>query len=707
MDNTGIAPVTEGNQPSVKQTSPFLFFIMGIVIASLVISTLLTKSNKSSSLNKSVSQTKRDIKEIPITNKQWINCSDVRDILEEGEKMYVACLGGVVIINKSTGEVLDQITMTQRLGNNVTTSLVKQENDLYIGTQDGFTKFNLKTRQAKKISVKEGLISGANIYLALDGDNLWIGTFEGLNLYDTKTGSISTFTKEVADNASKYGVNKIIITPRAVYTLALANVDAPGAVARFDKATKTWERFGPSAFLASIDQYSRIDMYDIANNGDKIYLTDMNHVWQTEDVKGASWKKVETIEQGLKNIQNPYIRRMFANNNTFYMLVNDYIYSFNNDILKKVYPPIDNQNIFTNTAGNQPIYANKSLYATTTDGWVVGLDTESLKPFTIILKNRPIEFGSFLAKIDDSIFFCSSKTVWEYNKTGLFKNHTDVTCPSNNLGNGINTFIPIPNSNEIFTFSQECGMNCGKPQIAILNYEDSSVKPQTMPSEYMRALKGTMGEWDYPALMFKQYDTVNKQIIFTLNTNTDNNSKTIKIPFDLKTFNWDPGEIETTTDTQNLTLNKPCNPLYAFETNNKKFTSIDCKETASNGEYTFFLQETAVDKEGYKKIYNLAKENIKTKEITKLDFPKGADLPYSPFGTSFYSTGFNKLTLVNNRVFIPSNTGMFIYDVKGGTWKVLTTKDGLTSNNVTDYIVDTNYLWAITEWGGLSKISLP
>jgi hypothetical protein len=57
--------------------------------------------------------------------------------------------------------------------------------------KDGFTEFNLKTWKGKKISVKEGLISGSNIELALQGDTLWVGTFGGVSKYDTKTGNIT------------------------------------------------------------------------------------------------------------------------------------------------------------------------------------------------------------------------------------------------------------------------------------------------------------------------------------------------------------------------------------------------------------------------------------------------------------------------------------------------------------------------------------
>jgi len=716
--NPPVTPVL--NQSLTKKNLPILPFIIGFIVASIIIglgivtiifgpklfsSALLTQSSLS---KKPISQTKTDLKTMPKTNKQWTNCSDVRDILEEGEKIYVACLGGVIIANKSTGEVLDQITMTQGLGNNVTTSLVKQGDVLYIGTQDGFTRFNLKTRQAKKISVKDGLISGANIYLALDGDNLWVGTFEGLNLYNTVTGSISAFTKEVADNARKFGVNKVFITPLAVYTLAQANADTPGAVARFDKQSMTWERFGPSAFLSSLDQYSRIDMFDFASVDNKVYVTDMNHVWQADDKQGAVWKKIDSIEPMLKNIQSPYIQRLFTYNNKLYVLVSNLIYTLNNGALQTVYPPSgENKNVLTNTSGNQPMPVNNTVYATTNDGWIVGVDLDSLKPFSITLNARPTQFGSFLAKIDDSLLFCSLGTVWEYNnKASLFKKQKDTTCPSMNMRDGTNAFIPIPGSNEIFIFSQECGMGCGKAQITIFNYEYSSARTQQMPPDYMSALTKSLGEWDYPALIFKQYDSVNSKVIFTLTTYTADTPKTVTIPLDLKTLLWDPSEIEKTSDTQtNIPNASFCNPFYGFETNNNKFTSIECKEKADNGEYSFSLVETTVDKEGNKKTYRLAKENMATKKVTQLDFPKGADLPYSPFGTSFYSTGFNKLTVFNNKVFIPSNTGIFIYDIKKGGWTVLTTKDGLISNNVTDYIADENNLWAITEWGGLSKIS--
>ena len=128
---------------------------------------------------------------------QWVNCDDVRDVIEENNRLYVACNGGVLVVDKTSGKVVDQISMTQGLSNHTTTSLAKKGNILYIGTQDGFTIFDLSSRQAKKISVSKGLVNGANIFLALDGDILWIGTFDGLSRYDTISGQITNYKEEL------------------------------------------------------------------------------------------------------------------------------------------------------------------------------------------------------------------------------------------------------------------------------------------------------------------------------------------------------------------------------------------------------------------------------------------------------------------------------------------------------------------------------
>lgn len=112
--------------------------------------------------------------------------------------------------------------MANGLGNEVVYFFIKKGNIFYIGTQDGFTIYNLLNRTSKKISINKGPVNEANIILADDEDKIIVGTLNGLAFYDIKTGRITNFKEELADNLESYSVNRILVTDKAIYE-AVAN----------------------------------------------------------------------------------------------------------------------------------------------------------------------------------------------------------------------------------------------------------------------------------------------------------------------------------------------------------------------------------------------------------------------------------------------------------------------------------------------------
>ena len=116
----------------------FLFgLILLLILASLFGALLLIKNNP---LGKSISKSLPVIKKEKIVSresiKQWPNCSDIRGVVEENDKLYVACLGGLLILDEKSGD-LSQLTTTDGINSSTLTSLVKDGDKLYIGSQNG------------------------------------------------------------------------------------------------------------------------------------------------------------------------------------------------------------------------------------------------------------------------------------------------------------------------------------------------------------------------------------------------------------------------------------------------------------------------------------------------------------------------------------------------------------------------------------------
>lgn len=106
------APVQEIPQKKSVKIPLILFFTAGIIL--LIVLLTFQKSPFTKTILKN-----SPLKTAPLVTPQknytqWINCDDVRNVIEENNSLYVACLGGVLIIDTS-GSVIDQISMTDGL----------------------------------------------------------------------------------------------------------------------------------------------------------------------------------------------------------------------------------------------------------------------------------------------------------------------------------------------------------------------------------------------------------------------------------------------------------------------------------------------------------------------------------------------------------------------------------------------------------------
>lgn len=624
--------------------------------------------------------------------KHWVNCDDVRDVIEEDDKIYAACLGGVIVVQKDSGKVIDQITRTDGLGSSTTTSLIKKDEKLFIGTQDGFTIFDLNSRKAKKISEPEGLINGSNIILELDGNSLWVGTFRGLSKYDIQSGQITNYTSDLADNSTSFSVNDILATPDYIYVIISANAMSQGSVSRFSKTTGKWERFGPEIFGKTGD-FSRIDFNHITYTGNTIFISNFDSIWKSKESPDLNWEKVDLTtlsnpSQGMRVIKDKTPKLYFITDNDKVLYELDSI----TGLIKQV--NID-QSILENHNWNNVIYNNKKIWIpkSGSEEWLTGIDPVKQNITKIALHDRPSIFLKIVGIIDGNPIVGADNGLWQYdlqkNKFSILSENftSSVESPPESL-----VFYPIPDTKYIFLFSQLCGQGCSQPEISLLDYSGKNSEQIIIPDNIVEAISSIAFDKKsqiFNQLIFDSYDKTKQEFKFFTHY-----EKKQLASFNLKTKQWSLTDSSTTAHTDTNTIPITCNSYYDYSSTNA-FSGSICNKNLETGQFNLSILQD--DKNAY--ITQIDKKSGAEEKI----MIKGALPEYSPF-EGFDNTVVFTARVINNLVWIATNRGLIKYDPRLKSMETFDTEDGLISNEVTTFLVDDNFIWTVTNWGGLSRI---
>ena len=672
-------------------TKFLILFFLSIIISGVIVFYFFNKSPAGLPFSKPT------VKQSPspqATFKQLVNCQDQREIIEEENKLYVACLGGVLVVDKNSGKVLDQISMADGLGNLTATALIKKNNDLYIGTQDGFTIFSLISRKAQKISVGQGLVNGANIILTLDGDILWVGTFDGLSRYDTNSGQITNFQNQLVDNATKFGVNDILVTEKAIWVNLRANAYTPGGVARLDKTTQKWERFGPAAFLPKTDQYSRLDFLHLAKADNKVIVGDFNNLWQTEDKPETSWIKLDSVVSQLEKGNNNLITSIFGDENNLDIIFNEKLYQYNpqNLSLVKIYPA-ENQaeNVLTGTQYLSVIAKNQKLWVKPFDynknGWLTWLNLGNWQTGSVRLSGRPISVNAVVAAIDSRPIIIADQALWEFNLSD-----NNFAKLINISGEALFTFQPIPGTSKIFIYQQACGMGCPQPEFFLFDYENKKPTILIPPEEILNKIVENQAQqpYNFMPVIFEEFNN-SSEFRFRLGYQ---GKEILRLRAD--DFSWKIEEDQNgISPDANLGLKIVCNPLFTYTGSNNQFKPSGCNKIIENDLYRWMVDISENQKNVIWQI------NKQTQEKTQLNLPL-TEPQYSPF-SSHFEIIINAVTEVNGVLWIGTNRGLVSFNPQTQKYRLFGTKEGLLSNDVSKFVVDKNILWVSTQ-AGFSKL---
>ena len=145
-----------------------------------------------------------------------INPGKITYILPDYEDENILWLGGsgtgLVKYHKKRGVIKqythDSLNRDSLINNDINCMIFDKFENLWIGTNIGLSKFNIKTNKFTSYTTAEGLTNNfINSILLDDDNNLWISTNKGLNKFDIEKENIINFTKMDGIHGYQFNIN--------------------------------------------------------------------------------------------------------------------------------------------------------------------------------------------------------------------------------------------------------------------------------------------------------------------------------------------------------------------------------------------------------------------------------------------------------------------------------------------------------------------
>lgn len=630
-----------------------IFLFLVLVGASVYLYTVI--------INKPLSPSDLINKTEEINFKSQINCSDIRAVVEENGKEYIACYGGVIIRDKATGKIEKQISMADGLGNYITTDLIKKGNNLYIGTQDGVTFWDLNKNKATKLSVDEGLPNGANIVIEEDGNFIWIGTFDGIARLNTQNNEIKSFKKEIAvSDVEKLNVGSIAVTKNYVYFSVLASAHSPGTVARYNKNNGEWKRITPADF-GDNSQYARLDAFNLCNYNDDAVLVESKTLWKIPSTESTKPEKIFTAGY------NDMIRYNFVCSEKGVL--------FETDTNTLVYD------------GNSVRALNESVDSQLHQKYLNNMKKDDFRK--IFGDTYPGSFNKILGVVENNVVLAAVNGLWFYNTDKDTWGQVAIPETFNFDNLGTNIFWPILGTNKYVLGRQTCGMGCDSPKFFLCTYPNNECASIKIPDDVMKivAPEETAIGMDFGYSDMFTYSSKEREILSFEVTNSSN--KIFNITMD-KNLKW---TTEKSAD-ESLNNNPLCVKEFSYLLKGNAF-AVDKEYCTSGydgviaGDYIYKSE----DKVGPVRI------NKDTKVQEKLS-PKMTKPSYTPFDEpSWNDPVINKITALDKKIYFSTSRGLWILDTLNSSWKLVSIADGLTSNEVNDFGIAGSNTFVITPAG--------
>ncbi len=147
-----------------------------------------------------------DIEQSIFTKEEYLSGVRSNNIFISGDNIFVGTDSGLYTYSKE-GRQIRAITLDSSVGDkSLQVKAIQQRgsDNLWVATfGNGLYRYNLKSGEVKNYLKTEGIISNYIHSLSLDeDDNLWVGTLNGLNIYDDKGDSFYSYASDPTNENS-------------------------------------------------------------------------------------------------------------------------------------------------------------------------------------------------------------------------------------------------------------------------------------------------------------------------------------------------------------------------------------------------------------------------------------------------------------------------------------------------------------------------
>ena len=148
-----------------------------------------------------------------------INPGDIKYILQDNEDEEIIWLGGIgtglVKYHKEKGVMKrytnDSLTKGSLINNYINCMAFDDSGNLWIGTNIGLSKLNIKTNKFTSYTTSQGLTNNfINSILLDDNNDIWISTNKGLNKFDVDQNKFIKFTEIDGLNGYQFNLNSYL-----------------------------------------------------------------------------------------------------------------------------------------------------------------------------------------------------------------------------------------------------------------------------------------------------------------------------------------------------------------------------------------------------------------------------------------------------------------------------------------------------------------
>ncbi|MBN1319153.1 MAG: hypothetical protein JXA42_26960 [Anaerolineales bacterium] len=212
---------------------------------------------------------------------------DFRDVLPDGNYLWLASSGGLVRYDLITGE-WKIWTKADGLSDNALESLTEQGDWLWIGSQGGVSRFNRRTEEWDVYTTKNGLSSNHNVNVFFDGKTVWAGTLNGLSWFDPVLDKWeSIFSAGEIDLA---GVESLLSDDTFLWISVEPGNDSSGGILRWNRTSGEWTRIGQKAGEPPVQSYT------LTQNDELLWAAPKDGLPWEYNKKSGRWRQVTEIE---------------------------------------------------------------------------------------------------------------------------------------------------------------------------------------------------------------------------------------------------------------------------------------------------------------------------------------------------------------------------------------------------------------------------